>query len=229
MATITLYDLFGLDAACSAEELRIAYRSMARRLHPDVAGLNDGGAAMARLNEAWRVLSDPEQRRLYDLSIHTGTQRAAPSTPQPPPRAKWSRRQAWIIGIQAQMARLTRQAGRSATQTLLVRSPRAERSHYEALVDRIVASVIEETEARVRAARAAGAAPLDLASGASLIGLRSLADRLRRESALGIDADVIMTAELIDRMWDVMAHELTSSLVVALGGNPHVAHQVGVR
>lgn len=229
MASITLYDLFGLDAGCSPEQLRVAYRTMARRLHPDVAELDDGGAAMARLNEAWRVLSDPDRRRMYDQSIDTGANRVVPTTPQPPPRARWSRRQAWVIGIQAQMARLTRQAGRSATQTLLVRSPRAERAHYEVLVDRIVASVIEETEARVRAARAAGAAPLDLASAGSLIGLRSLADRLRRESALGIDTDVIMTAELIDRMWDVMAHELTSSLVVALGGNPHVAQQVGVR
>lgn len=229
MASITLYDLFGLDAACSPEQLRAAYRTMARRIHPDVAGLEDGGAAMARLNEAWRVLSDPDQRRLYDQTINSGAARVAPTTPQPPPQARRSRRQAWVIGIQSQMARLTRQAGRSATQTLLVRAPRAERAHYEALVDRIVASVVEETEARVRAARAAGAAPLDLASAASLIGLRSLADRVRRESALGIDADVIMTAELIDRMWDVMAHELTSALVVALGGNPHVAHQVGGR
>ncbi len=229
-SAISLYDLFGLDTGCSPEELRQAYRQMARRLHPDVAGLDDGGLAMAKLNEAWRILSDPEARQRYDLTLDLrSASAAAPSSPQPPPRAQWSRRQAWVIGIQAQMARLTRQAGRSAVQTLLIRAPRAERAHYEQLVERIVTNVMEDTEARVRAARAAGAAPLDLASAASLIALRSLADRLRRESALGINADLIMTAELIDRMWDVMAHELTSQLAAGLGGNPHVAHALGVR
>ncbi len=226
---ISLYDLFGIDAACSADELRQAYRHMARRLHPDVAGLGDGGLAMAKLNEAWRILSDPDARQRYDLTLDLRSQGAAPMSQQPPPRAEWSRRQAWVIGIQAQMARLTRQAGRSATQTLLIRAPRADRSHYEGLVELIVASVIEDTEPRVRAARAASAAPLDLASAASLIALRSLADRLRRESALGINADLIMTAELIDRMWDIMAHELTSQLTNGLGGNPHVANALGIR
>ncbi len=226
---VSLYDLFGVEAHCSADDLRNAYRQMARRLHPDVAGLGDGGAAMAKLNEAWRILSDPETRQRYDLTLDLRSSVSIPHSTQPPPRAQWSRRQAWVIGIQAQMARLTRQAGRSATQTLLVRVPRAQRDHYEALVERIVASVCEDTEPRVRAARAAGAAPLDLASAASLIALRSLADRLRRESALGVNADVIMTAELIDRMWDIMAHELTSQLAAGLGGNPHVAHAIGVR
>ncbi|MEZ5379472.1 MAG: J domain-containing protein [Acidimicrobiales bacterium] len=223
---VTLYDLFGVPSACTPDELRQAYRQLARQLHPDVAGLDDGGLAMAKLNEAWRILSDPDARQRYDLTLGSRSHLATPTSPQPPPRAQWSRRQAWVISIQAQMARLTRQAGRSATQTLLIRAPRADRAHYEGLVELIVASVIEDTEPRVRAARAAGAAPLDLASAASLIALRSLADRLRRESALGVNADLIMTAELIDRMWDIMAHELTSQLANGLGGNPHVAHAI---
>ncbi len=225
----TLYEVFGVDTRCSADDLRMAYRRLARLLHPDVAGTDDGGRAMARVNEAWRILSDPERRERYDLTLEVRERVSIPATPQPSPRAAWSRRQAWVIGIQAQMARLTRQAGRSATQGLLLRSPRASRAHYETLVELIVASVIDDTEPRVRAARAAGAAPLDLAPAATLIGLRTLADRLRRESALGISDDVIMTAELIDRMWDIQAHELTSQLASALGGNPHVAHAIGVR
>ncbi len=225
----SLYDLLGVDARCSADELRAAYRREARRLHPDLGGVTDGGRAMARLNDAWRVLSDPAQRERYDHTLAVHERVHIPPTPQPTPQATWSRRQAWVLGISAQMARLTRQAGRSATQTLLVRHPRAPRAHYDSLVDQIVASVVADTEPRVRAARAAGAAPLDLATAASLIGLRSLADRVRRESALGITNDVIMTAELVDRMWDIMAHELTSQLASALGGNPHTAHALGVR
>ncbi len=226
---LTLYDLFGVEVGCSGDVLRQAYRQMARRLHPDVAPSDDGGMAMAKLNDAWRVLSDPDARLRYDSTIGRRADLAIPYVQQPSPRAQWSRRQAWVIGIQAQMARLTRQSGRSAAQTLLVRGPRAERSHYETLVELIVSSVIDDAEPRVRAARAAGAAPLDLASAASLIGLRSLADRLRREATLGINNDVIMTAELIDRMWDIMTHELTSQLALRLGGNPHVAHALGVR
>jgi hypothetical protein len=225
----SLYDLFEVGSDCTPDELRAAYRMMARRLHPDVNHLADGGRAMARLNEAWRVLSDPIRRESYDRTLHRSGIVAVPSSPQPPPQATWSRRQAWVVGIQSQMARLTRQAGRSATQGLLIRAPRAGRDHYEMLVEAIVRGVIDDTEPRVRAARAAGAAPLDLATAASLIGLRTLADRLRREAALGIHADLIMTAELIDRMWDVMAHELTSQLAAALGGNPHVGHALGLR
>lgn len=127
------------------------------------------------------------------------------------------------------MARLTRQAAKSATQTLLVKSPRGARADYEALVDPLVDSVLQDTESRVRAARAAGAAPLDLAWGACLIALRSVADHLRRQAPTGLSLDMIMTAELVDRMWDILAHELRNDVVVALGGNPHVAHAIGVR
>jgi molecular chaperone DnaJ len=49
----------------SADEIRAAYRALARRLHPD----KQGGAQnpeMAAVNEAWRVLSDPARRAVYD-------------------------------------------------------------------------------------------------------------------------------------------------------------------
>ena len=36
-----------------------------------------------------------------------------------------------------------------------------------------------------------------------------------------------MAAELLDRMWDVLAHELPSQLTASLGGNPHVAQALG--
>ncbi len=137
-----------------------------------------------------------------------------------------SRRDAWVAGVQAQIGRLSRLAGRSATQTLLLRNPRGDRADYEAVVDLIVQSLIQDTEARVRAARAAGAAPLDLGVAATLIGIRTLADSVRRQSSLGVGVELMMTAELIDRMWDVLAHELTTTLEVALGSNPHVARAI---
>ncbi len=250
-AILTHYEVLGVSATCSPGELRAAYREQARILHPDVAPVDDGGAAMARLNLAWQVLSIAESRNRYDQSLAavqpsaTSPSSTSPSsTPpaqaantaasgaawssmarddrQPAPKSARSRRQAWVRGVQAQILRLSRLAGRSASQAMLVRSNRAPRATYEALLEEIVAGLTEETEARVRAARAAGAAPLDLAVGATLIGLQALAEDRRRRKGTGPTQDDLLSAEMIDRMWDILAHELTRPLIVALGGNPQL-------
>lgn len=61
------YATLGLDCRCAIEQIRDAYRMLAKKLHPDV---NPGSAeAVARtqeLNAAYEVLSDPERRRAYD-------------------------------------------------------------------------------------------------------------------------------------------------------------------
>lgn len=224
-AVTSLYDVLRADPECSLHDLRSAYRQRARELHPDVVATDDGGEAMARVNDAWRVLSNPVTRRDYDASLVIDV----PATPQPAPQANRTRRQAWVAGVQAQIFRLSRLAGRSATQTLLVRSTRAPRSTYEGLVEHIVSELTKDTEARVRAARAAGAAPLDLGVAATLIGLRTMAAAVRRQATLGVTVELQMTAELIDRMWDVLAHELPQQLNVALGGNPHAADALRAR
>lgn len=56
-----------LQVAPTAEPAVIAaaYRALARRYHPDVAGA-EGEAMMRRLNAAWEVLGDPERRAAYD-------------------------------------------------------------------------------------------------------------------------------------------------------------------
>lgn len=41
---------------------------MARRYHPDARG-DASAAAMSRINEAWRVLSDPSRRAVYDARL----------------------------------------------------------------------------------------------------------------------------------------------------------------
>lgn len=182
---------------------------------------------MAALNDAWRVLSNPTLRRDYDETLaEIRAERETVEMPQPAPVVRLSRRQAWVAGVQAQIGRLARLAGRSATQTLLLRSPRATRAVYDSIVDLIVGSLIEDTEARVRAARAAGAAPLDLGVAATLIGVRTVADRVRREATACVTPELMMTAELLDRMWDVLAHELPTTLEAALGGNPHVTRAI---
>ena len=67
----------GRDA--SVAEIRDAYRRLARRHHPDRSGRDD--AAMASINEAYRVLGDPARRAVYDASL-----RAPRSDIPPAPR-----------------------------------------------------------------------------------------------------------------------------------------------
>ena len=233
----TLYAVLGVDPEVTPTELRLAYRAKARLSHPDVVGGTDGGSEMARVNDAWRVLSDPYRRRLYDQTINlgstnrptapgpaSGTYADAEFIPQPPPASDRSRRNAWVAGVRAQIGRLASLAGRSATQTLLLHKPRATREVYDRLTATLVAELMRDTEPRVRAARAAGTAPLDLGVASTLVGIRSLADQVRRDGSHSVTPELLMTAELLDRMWDILAHELPSQLTAALGGNPNVGN-----
>jgi DnaJ-class molecular chaperone len=61
------YATLGLDKRCTDEQIRSAYRLLAKRLHPDVAGPSAEAHARAQdLNAAFEVLSDPAKRRAYD-------------------------------------------------------------------------------------------------------------------------------------------------------------------
>ncbi|HEY7834484.1 MAG TPA: DnaJ domain-containing protein [Ktedonobacterales bacterium] len=59
------YAVLGVASEANEEQIRLAFRRQARLYHPDVAGTGDL-ARMLALNEAYRVLSDPELRRQYD-------------------------------------------------------------------------------------------------------------------------------------------------------------------
>jgi molecular chaperone DnaJ len=67
MAKRSLYDVLGLSPSASADELKKAYRRLARENHPDV---NPGDAAaeerFKQLSHAFAVLSDPAKRAMYD-------------------------------------------------------------------------------------------------------------------------------------------------------------------
>jgi hypothetical protein len=82
---MTHYEVLGVAPDASPEHIRFAYRAMARRLHPDAQGAPpDAQARMARCNEAWSVLSDPDRRALYDAELRLAAGRSADPGPWRP-------------------------------------------------------------------------------------------------------------------------------------------------
>lgn len=69
------YAELGIASTATPAEVRRAYLALARRHHPDRLGDRSPGerarsaARMARVNEAWNVLSDPSRRAAYDRAI----------------------------------------------------------------------------------------------------------------------------------------------------------------
>jgi len=69
------YRRLGVKPDASADQIRAAYREAARRHHPDTRvarGSLGADDEMAAINEAWRVLSDPDLRARYDSDLGGG-------------------------------------------------------------------------------------------------------------------------------------------------------------
>jgi len=62
------YAVLGVPIDADSETLKHAYRQLARRFHPDLAG-DEGAIQMKRINRAYDVLSDPQKRLNYDTII----------------------------------------------------------------------------------------------------------------------------------------------------------------
>src|SRR5499427_7643167 len=78
------YETLGVPKTASEEQIRSAFRKLARKYHPDVA--KDKKAAEEKfkeINEAYEVLSDPEKRKKYD---QLGVDWNRPGGVQPPPQ-----------------------------------------------------------------------------------------------------------------------------------------------
>ena len=68
----THYQVLGVSAEASTEEIRRAYRARMRAVHPDVnANSNDESQRITDINLAWKTLSSPHLRRAYDSSVLT--------------------------------------------------------------------------------------------------------------------------------------------------------------
>ena len=60
------YNIMGLERDASQDEIKRAYRKLARKYHPDVSKEADAEARFKELGEANAVLKDPEKRAAYD-------------------------------------------------------------------------------------------------------------------------------------------------------------------
>jgi curved DNA-binding protein len=83
------YEVLGVSRTATAEEIKRAYRQLARKHHPDLAPAAERARAAERfkeINEANEVLSDPEKRAKYD-ALGADWKSGADFTP--PPGAGW--------------------------------------------------------------------------------------------------------------------------------------------
>lgn len=60
------YEIMGVNKDASQDEIKRAYRKLARKYHPDVSKEADAEARFKEIGEAYEVLKDPEKRAAYD-------------------------------------------------------------------------------------------------------------------------------------------------------------------
>ncbi|GAA1964942.1 hypothetical protein GCM10009838_22940 [Catenulispora subtropica] len=77
------YAILGVAADADAEQIKAAFRQLARTLHPDAAatGHESRPERLTQVVTAWRVLNDPAKRAAYDRARTAGT--AAGPGPDP--------------------------------------------------------------------------------------------------------------------------------------------------
>ncbi len=66
MSNRDYYEILGIPKNASTEDIKSAFRKLARQYHPDVSKETDAEEKFKEINEAYGVLSDPQKRARYD-------------------------------------------------------------------------------------------------------------------------------------------------------------------
>ncbi len=165
LAIASLYDRLGVGTRASHDEIRAAYRRMARRYHPD-NGSAPSAKEMAAVNEAWKVLGDPGRRASYDVSLAmvarstapaaptdfdspSGSEGPEPAEPPPGPAARWAVRLPWILilSVLALIFVVTAYAGHLRSSGPSPSSLPSERSTVDGVIT-VSSCIVLDTNAR---------------------------------------------------------------------------------
>lgn len=72
------YDILGIPRNATDKEIKAAFRSLARKYHPDVCRERGAEEKFKKINEAYSVLSDPQKRARYDMGGKSAFEGASP-------------------------------------------------------------------------------------------------------------------------------------------------------